>query len=147
MRINAASVRCSRRRAPRRSITSCRLHPSQLDREGHALDAQLGAERFEIALVQEAEMVGAPRVMAGKVRVWPDGPGGDRGLTQPPAPNQDRHPAEIDEDRGGATGYRVGRDRRPEHLHVPIGRGSWVFADDVDVVELERGIAHRFASR
>src|SRR6202011_2486764 len=53
------------------------VHPSfQLDREAHPLAAQLGAERFEIALVQEAEMVGAPGIMAGKVGIFANGPGG-----------------------------------------------------------------------
>ena len=43
--------------------------PLQLDRKGYALIAKLGAKGFEIAPVEETEVVDAPRIMAGKVGV------------------------------------------------------------------------------
>jgi len=45
----------------------------------------------------------------------------------------------------GAAGERVGGNRGTEHLHVPVGRRFRIFADDVDVIELEGRIAHCFA--
>ena len=37
----------------------------------------------------------------------------------------------------------IGGDRRTEHLDIPFGRRFGIFADDVDMVEFEGGIAHR----
>lgn len=88
-------------------------------------------------------MVGPPPVMAGKVGVLLNRRSGDWGFARPSAANNDRHATEIDEDLRGTTRYRVGGDRGTEHLHVPIGRRFWVLADDVDVIEFERWIAHR----
>src|SRR5712671_4386510 len=65
----------------------------QLDREADALLAQFGAEGGQVALVHEAEMVGAPGVMAGEIGVGPDGPGGHRLFTRTAAADQDRHAA------------------------------------------------------
>src|SRR5712691_2819755 len=114
----------------------------QFDRKTHAFRAQLIAERLEIALVQKAEMVGAPRIMAGKIRVLPDRPGSDRGFARPLSADQDRHAAEFDKDLRGAAGDRVGDDRGTEHLDVPICRRMRIPADDVDVIEFECRIAH-----
>src|SRR5205823_12075753 len=46
----------------------------QFDRKVDALRAQLGAKRSEVALVQKAEMMRAPPVVAGKIGVGPDRP-------------------------------------------------------------------------
>lgn len=42
---------------------------------------------------------------------------------------------------GGARD-RVGNDIGTQHLHVPVRRVLRTLADDVDVIELECGIAH-----
>src|SRR5712671_106386 len=119
------------------------VHSSfQLDGEGHALAAELDAECFEIAPVQEAEMVGPPGVMAGKVGILPNGPAGSGVLTRPLAADQYRHAAEIDKDLRGAARDRIRGDRRAEHLDIPIGRRFRIFADDVHMIEFECGIAH-----
>src|SRR5947208_10502017 len=46
----------------------------QFDRKVDAVRAQLGTEGGEIALVQKAEMIRAPPVMAGEIGVGPDRP-------------------------------------------------------------------------
>jgi hypothetical protein len=43
-------------------------------------------------------MVGAPGIMAGKVGIFANGPGGSGVLARPLAADKDRHPAEIDKD-------------------------------------------------
>ena len=48
----------------------------QLDRETDAFAAQLGAKCLEITLVEEAEMIGPPCVMTGKIFKWPNASGG-----------------------------------------------------------------------
>jgi hypothetical protein len=85
--------------------------------------------------------------VTGKVGVLPNRPGGDRGFTGPSAADQDRRAAELDEDLRGTARYRVGGNRGPEHLDVPSGRRVRIIANDVDVIECERGIAHWFPSR
>src|SRR5271169_2297675 len=90
-------------------------------------------------------MVDPTRVVARKVRELPDWPGGDGSLAWALAANEDRHAAEIDEYLWSTAGCRVGRDRRPEHLDVPIRRGFRILADDVNMVELEGRITHRFS--
>src|SRR5690349_3367962 len=44
---------------------------------------------------QEAEMVGPPGIMAGKVGILPNGSGGSGVLARPLAADKDRHSAEI----------------------------------------------------
>ena len=90
-------------------------------------------------------MVGPPRVVAGEVGIRLHRPRRKWGFARPPAPDEDRHSAEIDKDLWSAARDRVGGDRGAEHLHVPIGGRSGMFADYVDAIELECGIAHRFA--
>src|SRR3984893_4322228 len=87
-------------------------------------------------------MVGSPGVMAGKVRVLPNRPGGGGGFARPSAADEYRHAAQIDEDLRGATRHRVRGDRGAEHLDIPIGRRFRVLADDVDGLEFERWINH-----
>src|SRR6516165_7461577 len=70
----------------------------QLDRETDAFAAQLGAKCLEIALVEEAEMIGSPCVVTGKICEWPNGSGGSGVLARPLAADQDRHATQIDED-------------------------------------------------
>src|SRR6516225_6177670 len=70
----------------------------QLDRETDAFAAQLGAKCLEITLVEEAEMIGPPRVVTGKICKWPNGSGGSGVLARPLAADQDRHATQIDED-------------------------------------------------
>jgi hypothetical protein len=60
----------------------------------------------KIALVQEAEMVGAPGIMAGKVGISLNGSRGDGILARPLAPGEDRHPTELDKDLRGTTHQR-----------------------------------------
>src|SRR5438045_7340806 len=48
----------------------------QFDRKADALGAQLGTKGSEIALIQKAEMIRAPPVVAGEIGVWPDRPRG-----------------------------------------------------------------------
>ena len=48
----------------------------QLDRETDAFAGQLGTKCLEIALVEEAEMIGPPCVMTGKIFKWPNASGG-----------------------------------------------------------------------
>jgi hypothetical protein len=91
-------------------------------------------------------MIDPARAMAGKVGELPDRPGGDGSLAWALAANKDRHAAEIDENLRSAAGHRVGGDRGPEHLDIPIRRGFRILADDVNMVELEGGITHRFPS-
>src|SRR6266404_153369 len=67
----------------------------QLDRESDILGPKPGAKGGEIALIEEAEMVGSPRVVAGEVGIGPDRPCGLRCFARPPAADQDRHSAEI----------------------------------------------------
>jgi hypothetical protein len=50
----------------------------------------------------------------------------------------------MNKDLRGAARDRVRRDCRVEHFHVPVSRRSWIFANDVDKIESECGIAHRF---
>src|SRR5216683_988315 len=88
-------------------------------------------------------MVGSPGVMAGKVRVLPNRPGGSGGFARPSAADEDRHAAQINKDLRGATRHRIRGDRGAKHLDVPIGRRFRIFADDVDVIEFERWITHR----
>src|SRR5437870_3056871 len=88
-------------------------------------------------------MVDAPDVVAGKVGVGPDRPWLGRILAGPLAANEDGHAAKLDEDLRRAARDRVGGNRGAEHLDIPFGRGFRVPADDVDVIELEGGIAHR----
>src|SRR6266481_1579120 len=114
----------------------------QLDGKSHTLRPKLGAKGREIAPIEETEMVGSPCVMAGEVGIGPDRSGGRRGFTGSPAADQDRHAAEIDEDLRGAAGDRVGGDCGAEHLDIPLGGCSRVFADDVHMIEFERRIAH-----
>ena len=90
-------------------------------------------------------MVGPPRVVAGEVCIRLDRPRRKWGFARPPAPDEDRHSAEIDKDLWSAARDRVGGDRGAEHLHVPIGRRPRIFADYVDVIELECRIVHGFA--
>ena len=71
----------------------------QLDRETDAFAAQLGAKCLEITLVEEAEMIGPPCVVTGKICKWPNGSGGSGVLARPLAADQDRRAAQIDEDR------------------------------------------------
>ena len=71
----------------------------QLDRETDAFAAQLGAKCLEITLVEEAEMIGPPGVVTGKICKWPNGSGGSGVLARPLAADQDRRAAQIDEDR------------------------------------------------
>src|SRR5260370_38869697 len=87
-------------------------------------------------------MIGAPRIMAGKIRVLPDGPGAGRGFARPLAADQDRHAAELDEDLRGAAGDRVGDNRGTEHLDVPIGRSMRILADELDVIEFDCSSVH-----
>jgi len=119
----------------------------QLDRETNALAAQLGAECFEVALIEEAEMIGPPRVMARKVCVLSDRPGGGGVLARPLAADQDRHAAQIDKDLRGAARHRIRGNRRAEDLGMPVGRRFRVFTDYVHVIEFECGIAHHLPSR
>jgi hypothetical protein len=56
--------------------------------------------------------------------------------------DKDRHPAEIDKDLRGTARHCIRGDRRAEHLDVPIGRRFRIFADDVNMIEFERRIAH-----
>jgi hypothetical protein len=88
-------------------------------------------------------VVGAPGVMAGKISVLLDRPGGSGVLAWPLAADKDRHPAKIDKDLRGAARHCLRGDRRAEHLDVPIGRRFRIFADDVNMIEFERRIAHR----
>src|SRR5882757_6793353 len=88
-------------------------------------------------------MVGSPGVMAGKVRVLPNRPGGGGGFSRPSAADEDCHAAQIDEDLRGATRHRVRGDGGAEHLDIPIGRRFRILADDVDVIEFDRWITHR----
>src|SRR6267154_394959 len=88
-------------------------------------------------------MVGSPGVMAGKVRVLPNRPGGGGGFARPSAADEDCHAAQIDEDLRGAARRRIRGDRGAEHLDIPIGRRLRIFADDVDVIEFERWVTHR----
>jgi hypothetical protein len=93
-------------------------------------------------------MVGAPGIMAGKVGISPNGPSCKGILARPPTADEDRHPAKFDKDLRGAARHRIGSDRRAEHLDIPIGRGFWVGADDVHVIELEGRVTHlRLSSR
>src|ERR1051326_208995 len=119
----------------------------QLDRKTDALRAQLGTKGGEIALIQKAEMIGAPGIVTGEIGVGPDRPRGRRILARALAADQDRHAAQFDKDlrraaRDGIAGYR-----RAEHLDIPSRGGMRVFADDVDMIEFERRIAHPFAPR
>jgi len=50
-------------------------------------------------LVEEAEMIGPPCVVTGKICKWPNGSGGSGVLARPLAADQDRRAAQIDEDR------------------------------------------------
>src|ERR1700730_284249 len=88
-------------------------------------------------------MVGSPGVMAGKVRVLPNRPGGGGGFARPSAAGEGCHAAPIDEDLRGATRHRVRGDGGAEHLDIPIGRRFRILADNVDVIEFERWITHR----
>src|SRR5437764_11484769 len=54
----------------------------QFDREVDALRAQSGAEGGEIAVIQKAEMVGTPIIMAGIIGVGPDRAGRRRVLAR-----------------------------------------------------------------
>ena len=106
---------------------------------------QLVAERREITLVEETKIGDAPCLMAGKVSELPDRPGGDWSLARLLAANEDRHAAEIDENLRRTTACRIGGDRGAEHLDLPIRRGFRILADDVNMVEFEGRIAHRFS--
>jgi len=62
------------------------------------------------------------------------------------AADQDRHAAQIDEDRRRPSCCRIRRDRRAKHLDIPVGRSFRVIADDVNVIEFECRIAHHLPS-
>src|SRR5436190_4649736 len=117
----------------------------QFDRKVDALRAQLGTERGKIALVQKPEMIRAPRIVAGKIGIWPDRPRRRRILTRALAADQDRHAAQLDKNLRRAARDGIASDSRAEHLDIPSRRGMRVLADDVDVIELEGRIAHPFA--
>src|SRR5271154_4079876 len=91
-------------------------------------------------------MVGAPGVMAGEIGVRPDRPRGRRFLAGSAAADKDGHAAELDKDLRSVTRNRVLGDRRAEHLNIPLGRSVGILADDMHMVEFERGIAHRLPS-
>src|SRR5438105_7241758 len=117
----------------------------QFDREVDALRAQPGAEGGEVALIQKAEMVGAPPIMAGEIGVGPDRAGRRRVLARALAADQDGHAAQLDKNLRRAARDGIASDSRAEHLDIPSRRGMRVLADDVDVIEFEGRIAHPFA--
>jgi len=94
----------------------------QLDHEADAFAAQLGAKSLEIALVEEAEMIGPPCVVTGKICKWPNGSRRSGVLARPLAADQDCHATQIDEDLPRPARCRIRRDRRAKHLDIPIGR-------------------------
>src|ERR1051326_9163757 len=112
----------------------------QLDRKTDALQAQLGTKGGEIALIQKAEMVSAPGVVTREIGVGPDRPRGRRILARALAADQDRHAAQFDKDLRRAARDGVAGDRRAEHLDIPSRGGMRVFADDVDVIDLNAGL-------
>src|SRR5687768_17236779 len=87
-------------------------------------------------------MIGSPSVVAGEIGIGPDRLVGCRILPRTAATDQDGDAAELDEDLRGTAGDGVGGNGRAEHLDIPGGRCLGVFADDVDVIEFEGGIAH-----
>jgi hypothetical protein len=117
----------------------------QLDRKANALGAQLGTERSEVALIQKAEMIRAPPIVAGEIGVWPDRPSRRGTLARALAADQDRHAAQLDKDLRRAARDGIAGNPRTEHLDIPSRRGMRVLADDVDVIEFECRIAHPFA--
>src|SRR5947209_19809134 len=114
----------------------------QFDRKVDALRAQLGTEGGEVALVQKAEMVGAPFIVAGEIGVGPDRAGRRGILARALAADQDRHVAQLDKDLRRAARNGIASDSRAEHLDIPFGGCPRVVADDVYVIEFERRIAH-----
>src|SRR5688572_14442607 len=87
-------------------------------------------------------MIGSPGVVAGEIGKGPDRLVGCRILPRAAATDQDRDAAELDEGLRGTAGDGVGGNGRAEHLDIPGGRCLGAFADDVDVIEFEGGIAH-----
>src|SRR5437764_2129664 len=109
----------------------------QFDRKADALRAQPGTEGGEIALIEKPEMIRAPRIVAGKIGIWPDRPRRRRILTRALAADQDRHAAQLDKNLRRAARDGIASDSRAEHLDLPSRRGMRVPADDVDVTEIE----------
>src|SRR5207248_7967412 len=70
----------------------------QFDRKADALRAQPGTEGGEIALIEKAEMIGAPPVVAGEIGVGPDRAGRRGILARALAADQDGHAAQPDKD-------------------------------------------------
>src|SRR6266700_7608606 len=84
----------------------------QFDRKVDALRAQPGAEGGEVTLVQKAEMIGAPCIVAGEIGVWLDRPCRRGILAGALAADQDRHAAQLDKNLRRASRDGIASDSR-----------------------------------
>ena len=113
----------------------------RLDRHAHAFLFQLRAEREEIASIGEAEVVGAPFVVAGVVRERAHRRGCRRFFAGTLAANHDGLTANTQIKLRRATqAFLHRRDFSTEHFFVPIDSSLRIAADQVDVVEVEGGV-------
>src|SRR5262245_1901835 len=110
--------------------------------KAHPFGVQLVAEGAQVAVIDEAEVVSPPSIVAGVIGVRLNLSGSRRILAGALAPNDQGLAPKLKEDLGGTTGDRVGHDVGTKHLHVPVGRVLRALANDVDMIKCEGGIAH-----
>src|SRR5262245_28914651 len=103
---------------------------------------QLVVEGAQVAVIQEAEMIRPPGVVAGKACKWLDRPGRYGGFALPVAANDQGLTPQLKENLRRAIGDRVGDDLGAKHLDVPLGRLVRGLTNDVDVIKSKCGIAH-----
>ena len=115
-----------------------------LQRHGkaHPFGVQLVAERAQVAMIDEAEVISTPCIVTGVIGVLLHQAGGRGGLAGTLAANDNGLAANFEENLRGTARDRVGNDIGTKHLHVPVGRVLRALADDVDVIKFECWIAH-----
>src|SRR6266571_9038555 len=110
--------------------------------KAHPFGAQLVAEGAQVAVIEEAEVIGTPCIVAGVIGVRLNLSGSRGGLAGTLAPNDKGLATNLEEDLGGTACDRVGNDIGTKHLHVPVGRVLRALTNDMDVIKFECWIAH-----
>src|SRR5215216_5803847 len=93
-------------------------------------------------MIDEAEVIGPPGIVAGVIGVRLNLSGSRGGLAGTLAPNDKGLATNLEEDLGGTTCDCVGNDIGTEHLYIPVGRVLRALTNDVDVIKFECWIAH-----
>ena len=93
-------------------------------------------------MIDEAEVIGTPCIVAREIGMRLYRTGGRRGFAGTLAANDQGLATNRDEDLWGAVRHRVGNDIGTKHLHVPMSQVLWALAHDVDVIKFECWIAH-----